>query len=401
MKNALVITIDRWHVGYLGCYGNTWAETPEFDRLATEGFVFDQCFTPTLELAEQFPRLWWQGTHPLVKQFSGQNLFSTVPVSILLSDDPLVSIAGESYFSEVIALESAEPAELSEEIEGTHLAGCSAVVAETLGPLLQGEEPWFVWVHLRSLGDSWDAPLWVRERLREDDEEPLYSQAQPPEQAVTAETDPDELLSLQRAYAAQVMVLDTCLGPIFELVRSAADPPTMMVAGTRGYPLGEHGRVGIANAELHEESLHLPLILRVPGIANARSQALVQPQDFLPTLCHWWNLPTPEQFACESWLPLIEHERDSLRDRLVMVGPQQLALRTPAWFLIQSRNEENPEVQLFVKPDDRWERNEVADRVPQIAEAMQQTLDAWQAAADSDPPGKLSRLPEELCPPPE
>ena len=41
--NAIIVAIDRLHAGYLGCYGNAWILTPAFNRLAAEGFVFDQC----------------------------------------------------------------------------------------------------------------------------------------------------------------------------------------------------------------------------------------------------------------------------------------------------------------------------------------------------------------------
>ena len=39
---ALVIVANGLHLGYLGCYGNDWVATPNLDRLAAEGIVFDQ-----------------------------------------------------------------------------------------------------------------------------------------------------------------------------------------------------------------------------------------------------------------------------------------------------------------------------------------------------------------------
>src|SRR5438128_6733939 len=40
--NILVLHINGLHLGYLGCYGNEWVQTPNLDRLAAEGIVFDQ-----------------------------------------------------------------------------------------------------------------------------------------------------------------------------------------------------------------------------------------------------------------------------------------------------------------------------------------------------------------------
>src|SRR5688500_15118426 len=62
--NVLCLVVDRLQAAYLGCYGNAWIETPAFDHLASESFVFDQAVldSPHLELlANSF----WRGTHPL------------------------------------------------------------------------------------------------------------------------------------------------------------------------------------------------------------------------------------------------------------------------------------------------------------------------------------------------
>ena len=39
---ALVIVVKSLHLGYIGCYGNQWIETPALDSLANESVVFDQ-----------------------------------------------------------------------------------------------------------------------------------------------------------------------------------------------------------------------------------------------------------------------------------------------------------------------------------------------------------------------
>src|SRR5262249_33633447 len=39
---AIVLVLRGLHLGYLGCYGNDWIDTPGLDRLAAEGIVFDQ-----------------------------------------------------------------------------------------------------------------------------------------------------------------------------------------------------------------------------------------------------------------------------------------------------------------------------------------------------------------------
>ncbi len=44
-KNAIVIMFDSLQFNYLGCYGNTWIKTPNMDRLAREGVLFENSYT--------------------------------------------------------------------------------------------------------------------------------------------------------------------------------------------------------------------------------------------------------------------------------------------------------------------------------------------------------------------
>lgn len=42
--NILLITLDTCRADYLGCYGNTWNQTPYLDRLAKEGVLFENMY---------------------------------------------------------------------------------------------------------------------------------------------------------------------------------------------------------------------------------------------------------------------------------------------------------------------------------------------------------------------
>ncbi len=47
-KNAVVIMFDTLQFNYLGCYGNSWIKTPNMDRLAREGVLFENSYTEGL-----------------------------------------------------------------------------------------------------------------------------------------------------------------------------------------------------------------------------------------------------------------------------------------------------------------------------------------------------------------
>lgn len=44
VKNVVVLMFDSLQYNYLGCNGNPWIETPNFDRFAAESVVFDECY---------------------------------------------------------------------------------------------------------------------------------------------------------------------------------------------------------------------------------------------------------------------------------------------------------------------------------------------------------------------
>ena len=65
-RNAIIISLGGVTAASLGCYGNGWIETPNLDRLAADGFVFDHCFAdgPCPLAARQ---AWWTGRHQFLE----------------------------------------------------------------------------------------------------------------------------------------------------------------------------------------------------------------------------------------------------------------------------------------------------------------------------------------------
>ena len=42
--NTIVIMADSWRFDYLGCYGNNWIQTPNIDKLAEDGMLFENAY---------------------------------------------------------------------------------------------------------------------------------------------------------------------------------------------------------------------------------------------------------------------------------------------------------------------------------------------------------------------
>jgi arylsulfatase A-like enzyme len=198
--------------------------------------------------------------------------------------------------------------------------------------------------------------------------------------------DPDEVLGITQAYAGQVALVDECLGMLLAALdeHPQRDELLLIVTSPRGYPLGEHRRVGPCDEALYAELLQVPLLVRFPGREGAlvRSQSLGQPASVWATLT---GSPAGRDLR-----RILAGESLDGADTAVAVGPQQRAIRTPAWFLRQSLAESEPLIELFAKPDDRFEANEVSSRGGEAAELLAARLEEFETLARA---GRLAELP--------
>lgn len=340
---TIVVSVDWLRAAYLGCYGNTWVATPAIDRLAAESIVFDEAHAAGPDLGDFFRAAWQSPLQECIQRARTK----------LLTDDPEVARWGAAAgFEDVTTLPAGEAIAPARELEETHLAAVCAAAAEQLDAL--NAESGILWLHLGSLGQTWDAPRALRERYHEDDDAPLPEFVAPPCKLPNENFDPDERWAYALAYAAQVSTLDACLGVLFEPLRAAAwwRHATFLLCGTRGFPLGEHRRVGPIDQSLYGELLHVPWILRAPGDRGAmeRRRELVVPPD-LPLLLTGTDVTGHEQLRFQG-------------------QNGETALRTRDWFLRQTNCDNQTRNELYAKPDDRWEVNDVRGRCVDIVDEL-------------------------------
>jgi len=393
--NAICLIFDRLHVGYLGAYGNLWIETPAVDRLASEACVFDQAWIDSPRL-ESLYRSYWRGRHALCPDLPADRS-PTLPALLrdagvstaLLTDERIVArhpLATD--FDELIEIDPPWQAQGAPEIEQTHFARCFVQMIDWLE---SAQGPFLLWCHLAGLATSWDAPPAFRRAYWEEGDPQPPTSAEVPEKMLPKDYDPDEVWGFCQAYAGQVSLLDTCIAALLEFLRSgpAGSETLLVLTSARGFPLGEHQRIGPCDEALYSELGHLPLLLRFPdrSAATFRSQALVEPADLWATLLDWWAIAGHASSpTAGSLLPIVRQEVQTLRDRLCIAGQGiQRAIRTPAWYL---RTADEPE--LYAKPDDRWDVNNVAIRCQEVVGCL---LDALVQYEQTVQRGRVSDLP--------
>ncbi|MEM9186491.1 MAG: hypothetical protein AAGB00_08365, partial [Planctomycetota bacterium] len=229
-----------------------------------------------------------------------------------------------------------------------------------------------LWLHTRGFGGPWDAPTPViRELVEEDDPEPPVSVV-PKDGPIDPVAEPDARFVAACRYAAQVAVLDACLGAWLDAVddRLRDAPPRVVLLGLRGYALGEHGACGIESPAPYNEARHVPLLIRdgaavAPGRRWAKGLVpLSATPNMLAMLAHDESEPPkPAAYATDAAVDAAACGALTLR------GAGATGLRTADWCLIAPHTRDEP-AELYVKPDDRWDANNVASRAADIVDEL-------------------------------
>lgn len=384
-QNAIVVVIDRLSAAFLGPYGNTWLDTPEFNRLATESTVFDFPLTDSIELAQTY-RSYWRGLHSLstdwgdtpnvIEALQRQGVYTQ-----LVTDEPQVGNHElATMFSERVVLESGERSEPCDDVAQTQLAQLFAAATEAVESLTP---PFLLWIHARGMEGPWDAPYALRLQYAEEGDPEPPDLVTPPRLELEPGYDPDELLGLVRAYAGQIAALDVCCGAFqHALNRADLKPSTLSIwTSPRGYPLGEHLSVGQSPRGLFGEVLHVPMFVRMPPHSGGtRSHAFVQPADLAATLLDWWQLPWTTLRCAQSLARYVERPEIAGCPVAVAASGERITVRTPAW--LGAFAPPDPP-RLYAKPDDRFEMNEVSARGRDVVEQLTKWVASYREAAES------------------
>ncbi len=125
-----------------------------------------------------------------------------------------------------------------------------------------------------------------------------------------------------QAYYASVSFMDEQLGRVLdELERLGLRDSTAIVFTTdHGYHLGEHGFWQKSN--LHEEVARVPFIVCAPGLKPGRTKSLVELVDFYPTCTDLLRLPTPAGLHGRSLASILRNPEATGRDAALSIHPR-------------------------------------------------------------------------------
>ena len=388
-RRAIVVAVEGLGCNMLGAYGGSWVETPELNASSIRALTCDQFWLDSIRLPSLYRSLWF-GWHAAEQPANvGQSLAERVSRShldsMLVTDQSeLIHVAGAEDFQQIVKV-----AGIENDDDDQPQTAVGNLFETALGSWLACEEsPALLWIHSRGWRGPWDAPYDWREELKGEDDPDPPQETEPPEIDLNDESDPDIVLGWAQAAAAQARVLDEAWGWLRSTINDDPNPSELLVVlvGLQGYPMGEHRTIGLHRDMLHAERVHCPLILwECSAELGRRSNELVQPADLRATLAEWLQLPVEQEVVrrCSQDLLKLQSQNRSHRwtnrNQFAFAQHKKMwMLRTPSWCGLQSgkslADDQTYEtgVELYVHPEDRWQRNDVARRAVEITNAITQ-----------------------------
>ncbi len=382
VPRVVLITIDTLRADRLHCYGYERPTSPNLDRLASEGILFENAQVPrgstwpslTTILTGKYPithgvrkngeRL--SGEHDMVAAMFQDEGFRTAGFITNMIRCPYNGFddGPEKFFSPM-----------------THAEADRAVTEGATKWLRENrDEPFFLWVHYMDPHkpyspepefDQFTDPAFDF-GIPEEFERPDKSARRVAEetsdlddylQYVTGRgidlTD-EQLAHIQGLYDGEILAVDHEIGRILDELDALdlAEDTLVIFTSDHGEELYDRNHYFYHAASVYQGVLHVPLIFRLPGTIpkQKRESTLVEASDIVPTVLALTDVPATQPLDGVSLAPLILGEGPRGREAAFaefaekkILGERQpiYTVQKDGWKLIQNPDEVHPSVPPF------------------------------------------------------
>jgi arylsulfatase A-like enzyme/Flp pilus assembly protein TadD len=288
--NVVFITIDTLRADHLGCYGYKEIRTPNLDGLAADGIRFERAYT-SVPVTLPSHSVMFTGTYPTLNgmhDFSGNKLGpnQTTLASVLkdagYSTGAVIGSAvldsrfglnrGFDFYYDHFDFSRLQESNLDEMERPGNL-----VADEALAWLEKNsQKKFFLWMHLY------------------DPHHPY----RPPEPFATEYKD--------RPYDGEIAFADAQAGRVIDFLKQKGvyRNTIVVLTGDHGEGLGEHGEK-THGFFIYNSTLHVPLIVHLPGKSAKTISSVVNLADVMPTILESLKLGIPSQAQGKSLLPML------------------------------------------------------------------------------------------------
>ncbi len=364
-RNVILVSVDTLRADHLSCYVKGKVETPNFDRIAREGVLFERVSTVAPSTLPAHASM-LTGLSPLghgVHDNVGFDLREDVPTlaSVLKgagyrTGGFVGSFALSGRFGIGRGFDLYSDGSPKTERRGIPERRGEEVLGEALAWMeLESDRPFFAFIHFY------------------DPHRPY----QPPEAFLPPDARPEDESA---RYAGEVRYVDSLVGKLLSWLdaRGLSEDTILVVTADHGESLGEHGE-DTHGFFLYESTLRVPLLLRAkPFPAGTRVEQLVRLIDIAPTV---WELTGSAQPPGIEGVSLVSSGGRMLALDLETYAETFVPRLNYGWSELQSWRRGNfkliraPRSELYDLGADPGETRNLIDERPEIADSLRNGLD--------------------------
>ncbi len=288
--NVVVVTIDTLRADHLACYGYSHIKTPNIDQLAETGARFANAFTPvpitlpahTALMTGQYPMATGihdfsgnklaSGTMTLARVLKGRGYSTAAFLGSAALDSRFGLNEGFDTYYDHFNLGRFREIHLDEiERRGDQVVDLALKWLES-----HQQRPFFLWVHLYDPHAPYNPPA------------------------------PFSSLYRSHPYDGEIAFDDVQVGRLFDYLKRQHQYKNSIIvlASDHGESLGEHGEK-THGFFIYTATLHVALIVRIPGDAPRVVQKSVSLVDAMPTVLQALGIAPPASVQGQSRLGLI------------------------------------------------------------------------------------------------
>jgi arylsulfatase A-like enzyme len=322
-SNVLLVILDAAGAKHFGCYGYERRTTPEIDRIAAEGVLFERAYTPAVYTLAAMSSLWtsrYPDQHRNVSQQSADlgRARLTLPDVLAAAGVPAVAFVANAMAGPAFGFERSFT-EFHEMYAHFGARTDATAFREVVPPWLDAHRGsrFFLYLHFREPHAPYDPPPPFNTMFGPD--APIPKALRQDQVFFEAITDrrhimtPDEVAHTRRLYDGNLASADREIGALRRALeaRGLWNRTVLILTGDHGEALWEHHHIG-HNSQVYEESAHIPFVVHLPegaGPSGLRVPGLTDLLDVAPTIADVFGLRgqggATREFVGKTVLPML------------------------------------------------------------------------------------------------
>ncbi|MBD2865629.1 sulfatase family protein [Paenibacillus oceani] len=408
--NVILFGIDSLRRDHISSYGYSRLTTPHLDKIASEGVLFEQHFSPSIPTTPAYAAM-----------LTGMDVFGTDVVALRhkgpLGDHvrTLPEVLGENGynttcigftgnpssrgFQTYLNFESWHPDETGRAPKAQNL---NEVAIPELERLAADDKPFLLFLrHMDPHSPYLPPQPYERTFYGGDEKDPSISSMEPvygfkPFADFLKSWIPEGVTDhayVTAQYDGAVAYMDACIQSIFAKLDALGitEETLIVITADHGETLYEHDCY-FDHHGLYDCTLVVPLIIKYPGVvpAGKRCSSVSLIQDIMPTVLDLLGIETNIQFDGQNlvkWMNGDEIKRISEFYITECTWMRKHGWRTPEWKLIRALEPDfhfKPEIELYNLIHDPEENHNVADQEPEIVALLEKRMNDYIAKREAE-----------------